>query len=131
MRLTVLAPTEVVLDQEVDKVVAEGPEGAFCVKPRHVDLVAPLVPGILELEARGEQRLLAVDSGLLVKQGSRLWVSVLSAVTGEGLEQLAATVRERFEQLDRREQRAQQALARLEAALLGGLGDSARAREPR
>ncbi len=47
MRLRVLLPTEVLLDVEVTKVIAEAENGFFCLLPRHVDFVAALVPGIL------------------------------------------------------------------------------------
>jgi F-type H+-transporting ATPase subunit epsilon len=47
MRLKILLPTEIILDKEVIKVVAEAENGYFCLLPRHVDFVSTLVPGIL------------------------------------------------------------------------------------
>ena len=47
MRLTVLLPTEVLVDEDVAKVVAEAENGFFGLLPRHVDIVAALVPGVL------------------------------------------------------------------------------------
>ncbi|NMC75543.1 MAG: F0F1 ATP synthase subunit epsilon, partial [Geobacteraceae bacterium] len=45
MKLTVLLPTGVLVDQEVTKVTAEAENGSFCLLPRHIDFLAALVPG--------------------------------------------------------------------------------------
>jgi F-type H+-transporting ATPase subunit epsilon len=37
MRLKVLLPTMVLVDEAVSKVVAEAENGAFCLLPKHVD----------------------------------------------------------------------------------------------
>ena len=88
MRLQVLTPTEVALDRDVFSVVAEGADGSFCLRPRHVDFVSALVPGLLYFEeARGGNgEYLAIDRGILVKQGPDVIVSVRAAVGGARLE---------------------------------------------
>lgn len=119
MKLHVYVPTGDVLEAEVEKIVAEGVEGSVGILPRHVDYVEVLVPGILVFEtAEGEEGLLAVDRGLLVKRGDRVSVSVRDAVPGDELSSLRRTVRERFEKLDRREKQARSALAQLEARFI-------------
>jgi len=45
MQLKVLLPTQVLVDEPVSKVVAEGEDGSFCLLPRHVDFTSALVPG--------------------------------------------------------------------------------------
>jgi F-type H+-transporting ATPase subunit beta len=47
MKLMVLLPGEVFMEEEVEKVIAEARNGSFCLLPRHVDFVAALVPGLL------------------------------------------------------------------------------------
>ncbi len=119
MRLTVLLPTEVLVDEEVTKVVAEAQNGFFGLLPRHVDFVAALVPGILSFTDRdGREQLVAVDEGLLVKCGDDVRVSVLNAARGESLADLRDTVASRFRQLDDEQQSARSALGRLEAGTL-------------
>lgn len=120
MRLSVLAPTRVVVREEVSAVVAEGHEGSFGILPRHVDYVAPLVPGILLYRRApdGDERILAVDRGILVKAGPEVLVSVRDAVTGDDLETLRNTVDERFRTLDEKERQARSALATLEARFI-------------
>ncbi|MBU4575670.1 MAG: F0F1 ATP synthase subunit epsilon, partial [Proteobacteria bacterium] len=60
MKLKVLLPDQVLMDQEVAKVVAEGENGSFCLLPRHVDFVAALSPGILSfMDQKGVEQFLA------------------------------------------------------------------------
>lgn len=119
MKLQVFVPTELLLEAEAEKIVAEAVEGSVGILPRHIDYVAVLVPGILTVTTpAGDERLLAVDRGLLVKRGNRVTVSVQDAVRGEELSTLRRTVRERFERLDQREREARTALARLEARFI-------------
>ena len=55
MRLKVLLPTKILIDEEVTKVVAEAEDGSFCILPRHIDFVSALVPGIFSFTS-GEDR---------------------------------------------------------------------------
>lgn len=119
MRLKLLLPTEVLVDEPVSKIVAEAANGSFCLLPRHVDFVASLVPGILFFWTEdGAEQLAAVDQGTLVKCGDQVLVSTPNAVRGADLERLRATVEERFLELDEHERVARAALARLEAGTI-------------
>jgi F-type H+-transporting ATPase subunit epsilon len=115
MRLKVLLPTEILIDQEVTKVVAEAVNGSFCILPRHIDFVAALIPGILSFEQGGQEEFLAIDEGMLVKCGAEVMVSTRNAVRGPELGRLKQTVNEQFEILDEQEKKARSALAKLEA----------------
>ena len=117
MRLTVLLPTEILVDEEVAKVVAEAQNGSFCLLPRHIDFVAALVPGLLSFvkTADGAEEFLAADEGLLVKCGPQVLVSTRQAVRGEELGLLRETVEKTFKVLTDQEKRARTALANLEA----------------
>lgn len=119
MRLKVLLPTEVLIDTEVSKVVAEAENGSFCLLPRHVDFVTALVPGILSFtEEEGCEEFLAVDEGSLVKCGAEVLVSVRNAVRGPDLGMLHRLIEERFRTIDEYEKKARAAAARLEADLV-------------
>lgn len=121
MKLKLLIPTQVVVDQEVTKVVAEGEHGSFCLLPQHVDFLAALVPGLLAFEDEaGKERFAAVDEGVLVKRGDEVLVSTRQATRGANLEQLQRTVIEEFTTLDEHERAAQAATAKLEASFLRG-----------
>lgn len=122
MHLRVLLPADVLVDENVVKIVAEAENGAFCLLPRHIDFVAALVPGILSLvDQQGNERFVGVNEGVLVKCGQEVWVSVLDGVCGDELDRLHTLVKERYSALDEYERKARTALARLEAATLRGV----------
>ena len=87
MKLKVLLPTEVLLVEEVVKIVAESPNGHFCLLPRHIDLVTVLVPGLLSYVKAGTavEVYLGVAEGLLVKCGPEVLVATVNAVQGSQL----------------------------------------------
>jgi F-type H+-transporting ATPase subunit epsilon len=121
MQLEVFLPTSVLVDEPVHKVVAEGTHGFFCLLPRHVDFIAPLVPSILGfIDAEGKERLLATDHGLIVKCGREVLVSTVAGLRGNQFSELQDLVREQVLQLEEQERKARTALARLEAATAGG-----------
>jgi F-type H+-transporting ATPase subunit epsilon len=119
VRLKLLLPSQILIDEPVRKIIAEAGNGSFCLEPRHVDFVAALVPGLLMYvpEAGGEV-FIAVDEGILVKCGAEVLVSTPNAVRGDDLATLRETVEERFKQLDESERLTRGALARLEAGML-------------
>ncbi len=116
MRLKVLLPSGVLINQEVTRIVAEAENGSFCLLPRHVDFLAALVPGLLSFTPiQGVEAFLAVDEGMLIKCGSEVLVSTRNAVRGPHLGQLEQTVKESFRRLDDQETMARSAFSKLEA----------------
>ena len=118
MKLKVLLPERVLVDEPADKVVAEAANGSFCLLPRHVDFTAALVPGILTYESRGAEHFVATDEGILVKCGDEVLVSVRRAVAGANLGELERTVEKEFRTLDEHERLTRRASAKLEADLV-------------
>jgi F-type H+-transporting ATPase subunit epsilon len=120
MKLKILLPTEVLIEETVNKINAEAPNGFFCLLPRHIDFVTALVPGLLSYEAAKEKKefFLAVSEGILVKSGGSVLVSVRRAVKGGRLGELRRIVEEKFKVLDDREQTARSAMARIEAGFV-------------
>jgi F-type H+-transporting ATPase subunit epsilon len=119
MRLKVLLPSEVLLDAAVTKVTAEAENGAFCLLPRHIDFVAALLPGLLSFETEdGQEEVLAVDEGILVKCGAQVLVSTRQAVRGPDLGTLRQAIDDQFRAVDEQEKKARAAAARLEADLV-------------
>jgi F-type H+-transporting ATPase subunit epsilon len=119
VKLKVLLPTRVCLEEEVTKVIAEAENGSFCLLPRHIDFATSLVPGILSFHREdGTEEFLAVDGGVLIKCGPEVSVSTRNVVHSSDLGKLRQTVREEFRVLDEREKKARSALARLEASFV-------------
>jgi F-type H+-transporting ATPase subunit epsilon len=116
MKLRVLLPERVAVDERVVKVTAEAEDGAFCLLPRHVDFVAALVPGLLVFDSEGgNEILLAVDQGVLVKCGDEVLVSTARVIGGRPLGELQRAVEDELEALDDRQRRARSALGKIEA----------------
>lgn len=117
MRLKVLLPTEVLVDEEVARVNAEAENGCFCLLSRHIDFLTALVPGLLSFVKASDntEEFLAVDEGILVKCGPEVLVSTRQAVRGPELGTLKTTVKKTFKVLTDQEKRARSALANLEA----------------
>lgn len=119
MKLRVVTPSEVVLDETVEKVVVQAPNGSFGMLPRHIDFVSALVPGILLYQlADGAERFLGINAGTLVKCGDTVFIATRNAMAGDRLETLQAQVEQVFLQLDEQERVARTALARLEAGVI-------------
>lgn len=118
MKLRILLPTSVLLDEEVEAVVAEGTDGEFGILPRHQDMVACLVPGVLTYRAGGTERFVAVHSGVLVKAGGTVEVSARDAAAGDDPASLEQVVRGRFEAADEADRAVRSAVQKLEAATL-------------
>ena len=119
MNCKILLPSEVFLNKEVAKVVAEADNGRFCLLPQHIDFVASLVPGVLIIVgADGQEEFYAIDQGVLTKMGANVMVSTRDALRIPDLGQLKGIVEERFKTLDDKEKAARTASARLEADLV-------------
>jgi len=116
MNLKVLLPSEVLVQEEVQKVIGEAENGSFCLLPRHIDFVAALEPGILVFDdAEGREVFLAVDEGICVKAGDDVLVSTRRAVRGAELGELRRIIQERFLALEEKDKKARSAMARIEA----------------
>jgi F-type H+-transporting ATPase subunit epsilon len=119
MKLTILLPSRTVVDREVTKVVAEAPNGFFCLLPRHVDFTTAIVAGIVAFTTpEGEEVFVAVDEGVLVKQSATVRVSTRNAVMGEALGRLNERVARQFRNRDERQKRALRAMNRIQAGFV-------------
>jgi F-type H+-transporting ATPase subunit epsilon len=118
LKLKVFLPTEIFMDIDVVKVVGESPSGSFAVLPRHVDIASALVPGIFAYFPSGSREMLmAVNGGILIKQGENLSLATRMAVKGE-LGSLKSTVEKFVSEVDEKERKARTAVAKMEADLV-------------
>ena len=120
MNLKVLLPFQVFVEENgVSRIVAESREGSFGLLPHRLDCVAALAPGILPYEAEGQGEVyVAVDEGVLVKNGLEVLVSVRRALAGTDLRQLRDAVEKEFLTLGEREKSVRSVMAKLESGFL-------------
>ena len=125
MTLKILLPFGIFAVQKgVTRIVAETREGAFGLLPKRLDCVAALEPGILiyETDADGE-RYVALDEGVLVKNGPDVMVSVRNAIAGTDLRRLRDTVERDFRTLDEYEQSLRSVMVKLESSFVRRFAD--------
>ncbi|MBI1298937.1 F0F1 ATP synthase subunit epsilon [bacterium] len=116
MRLRLILPQEILIDQQVRKVTVEASEGYVTLLPRHIDYVTELAPGLLAfVTPEDREEFVAVDEGILVKCEDEVLVASRNAVRGPDLGKLRQAVTDQFSRLDERERMSRDALARLEA----------------
>ena len=119
MKLKVLLPSEVLLEERVNQVTAEAANGYFTLLPRHIDFVTSLVPGIfIFYTEEGKERFMAVDGGILVKRGDEVFLSTTRAVEGSDMDGLRELVEGELKVLEESEKKARSVLARLETDTL-------------
>ncbi len=118
MRLRVYLPHSIVVDALTDKISAEAEYGLFTILPRHIDFTAPLEPCILSYFEDGAERFLAIDGGVLVKQGDNVNVSTLHGVEGDDLEHLERRILAAFRELDDHERATRAAVSRMEVDIV-------------
>lgn len=63
LRLRVITPERLLLDEDVDEATAPGAEGEFGVLPDHTTFLSSLQPGRLMYKRGGQTQVMAVSSG--------------------------------------------------------------------
>jgi F-type H+-transporting ATPase subunit epsilon len=130
MNLKILLPFQIFAQETgVSRVVVETGDGEYGLLPHRLDCVAALVPGILTYEKEGAAAVyVAVDTGLMVKAGEDVLVSVRHAVGGTDLGQLHEAVKRDFLKVDDEERDVRAALARMEGGFVRRIAEYKNAR---
>jgi len=119
MNLKILLPSQVLMEEKITKIVAEGAEGSFGLLPGHIDFTTALVPGLLAIfSENGQKELLAIDQGILVKRGPDVSISTRNAIRNVDLGNARNLIEEQFKTLDEREKMVRSATAKLEADII-------------
>lgn len=114
-----MTPESIIIDTYVTKIVADGRHGSFGLKPLHIDYAAALNPGILlYYTLDGEENIMAVDEGVLVKCGDEVLISTMQAIEGTDLNKLEEEIRSNSRSREEKENATHRALRRLEADLM-------------
>ena len=114
MRVKLILPYKTILDKEAKKITAPGIEGEFQIMPKHIDATWSLKSGILTINS-DEDLYFAINTGVLVKQGDLVYISVFQAIAGDSLRSLAETVKNTLRDVSDRERKAREVLIKLEA----------------
>lgn len=97
MRLRIITPLSVVVDEEATSVRAEDASGSFGLLPGHAALLTSLAIAVVEwTPPDGPRRYCAVRGGMLSVAGQEVAVATREAIVGDDIATLEATVLARF-----------------------------------
>jgi F-type H+-transporting ATPase subunit epsilon len=124
MNLKILLPFRIFAEiKNVRRIIMETTVGSYGLLPQRLDCVAALVPGIFTYEAEGDGvHYLAVDEGVLVKEGLQVLASVRNAIGGADLGKLRESVEKEFKNLGEKEKNVRSVMAKLESGFIYNFG---------
>ena len=114
MQVKLILPYRTILDKEAEKITAPGIDGEFQILPKHIDATWSLKSGILTIDT-DKKLYFAINTGVVVKQGDIVYISVFQAIPGDSLRELLETVKKSLTELSDRERKAREVLVKLEA----------------
>jgi F-type H+-transporting ATPase subunit epsilon len=98
MRLRIVTPLSVVVDEEVDSLRAEDASGSFGIRPGHARFLTALKISIVSWTHAGTERFCALRGGVLtVTGGNTVAIATREAVAGDDLATLDTEVLARFQ----------------------------------
>lgn len=107
MRLRIVTPLSIVVDDDIDSLRAEDASGSFGVLPGHTRFLTALAISIISWRLSVGERFCAIRGGVMtVTGGSVIEIATREAVIGEDLASLDAEVLARF-QSDAEEERVE------------------------
>ena len=74
--LKIITPNAIVLDDDVEEVIARSEDGEIGILPDHISLITPLVPALFQYWQNGDKKIAAVLGGML--EVSKDCVNVIS-----------------------------------------------------
>jgi F-type H+-transporting ATPase subunit epsilon len=119
MRLKIVTPERLVVEEEVEAVYGEAVDGSIGILPHHIPMVTPLAVGLMSYVREGRKLPLTVMGGMLYTDGGSVVVlsdaaelsGEIDVIRAQKAKELAeALLRSRGETYD--EAQARQALAR-------------------
>ena len=121
MNLRVMTPYSIALNTPVSQVTFEAVDGFFTLKPKHMDFVNVLKPGILSYKKDGKEAFIACNRGVVVKRGDEVSISTPLAILGENLDDLKKKIAIDFQAMEQERKEVRVSMARLEVGLTKGL----------
>ncbi|HEV8601637.1 MAG TPA: F0F1 ATP synthase subunit epsilon [Patescibacteria group bacterium] len=101
IKLKIVTPERVMLDEEVDQVTLPAQNGEITVLPNHIPLISNLIPGQIKYKKNGQEFLFAVSFGTIeVKKNDEVAVLAETAEASSAIDiKRAEEARERAKKL--------------------------------
>jgi F-type H+-transporting ATPase subunit epsilon len=130
MQVRIMTPLEVVWEGDCARVSVQTSSGWWTLLPRHREMVAIVVPGIVSAWLPdGTEMLVATDGGILTKRGRDLSIATRRAAVGASEADLRTVVDRQFAEARKHEQAMQQVIGRLETDFIGSFARTGGYRE--
>ncbi|MBI4049430.1 MAG: F0F1 ATP synthase subunit epsilon [Candidatus Doudnabacteria bacterium] len=119
LKLKIVTPERVLLDEQVDQVTLPTQLGEITVLPNHIPLIANLVSGEVRYKTSGKENFFVVSSGMIeVKKKNEIVVLAETAEFGQEIDvERAEKARERAKKLMQESYRDERAFADAAAGL--------------
>ena len=131
MKLRILTPSEVILDEEVAHVTAEDQTGSLGIRQGHATLMTPLVPGIVIARRNGgSERYVAVNGGVMLVDNDTVEIVSRQAVAGADMAQLETNVVAGFEKENDDDRANRAAFEKLRISFMRGVVEFDKADAP-
>ena len=99
MKLQIITPLSIIVDEDADKLRAEDASGSFGILPGHAPFVTALTISIVSWQQGAQERFCAVRGGALsTTNDGTVAITTREAVVGDDLATLDAEVLNRFRQ---------------------------------
>jgi len=96
MRLRIVTPLSVVVDQDIDSLRARDDSGSFGILPGHAPFLTALAICIVSWRTEKAERFCAVRGGVMTVGGAAIDIATREAVAGDDLADLDTQVLARF-----------------------------------
>tara|TARA_R110000824_G_scaffold311868_1_gene499012 strand:+ start:1830 stop:2240 length:411 start_codon:yes stop_codon:yes gene_type:complete len=98
MRLEIITPLSIVVDEDIESLRAEDESGSFGILPGHAPFLTALSISIVRWRVANKDRFCAVRNGVMTVSGrTNVAIATREAVTGDDLTTLDAEVLRRFQ----------------------------------
>ena len=121
MNLKVMTPYSVALNMPVSQVTVDAVDGFFTLKPKHMDFINVLKPGIVTYKKDNKEFFIACNRGVVVKRGDEVSISTPLAILGKNLNELKKKIAIDFQAMEEERKEVRVSMARLEVGLTKGL----------
>lgn len=95
-KFELVSPERILMSEDVEQVIVNGADGQFTVLPGHAPLVATLVPGILEVVAKGKAQRIYVRGGFAEVDPKSLTILAEKALMADDLKGAALEAERSF-----------------------------------
>ena len=87
LKLEIVTPLEVAFSEDVEMVTLPAVEGQMGVYPAHVRVITQIEPGEIVIQAKGQERFLAVGEGLVEITGTSVSIVTDMAIPAEKIDE--------------------------------------------